>query len=73
MFFDKKHKLMPYEKWIKEYNKELKPSFDLFATTSAGALYPPNILNINDDLLPEIYKCLNADDIYLKFLEIKKN
>ena len=73
MLFDKKHKLMPYEKWIKEYNKELKPSFYLFATGGAGALYPPNILNISDYLLPEIYKCLNADDVYLKHLEIKKN
>jgi len=22
MLFDKKHKLMPYEKWVEEYNKE---------------------------------------------------
>ena len=71
MLFDKKNKLMPYQKWEKEYNKELKPSFYLFATGGAGALYPPNILNISYDLLPEIYKCLNADDVYLKYLEIK--
>ena len=72
MLFDKKNKLIPYEKWKKEYNKELNPSFYLFATGGAGALYPPNILNINDNLLPEIYKCLNADDVFLKYLEIKK-
>ena len=72
MRFNWKNKLMPYKKWIKEYNKEFKPSFYLFATTGAGTLYPPNILNISDYLLPEIYKCLNADDIYLKYLEIKK-
>ena len=71
MLFDKNHKLMPYDKWKKEFNEELNPSFYLFATGGAGALYPPNILNINDDLLPEIYKCLNADDVYLKYLEIK--
>ena len=72
MLFDWKNKLKPYQKWIKEYNKELKPSYYLFATGGAGALYPPNILDINDSLLPEIYKCLNADDVYLKYLEIKK-
>ena len=27
---------MPYKKWIKEYNKEFKPSFYLFATTGTG-------------------------------------
>ena len=64
---------MPYQKWIKKYNKESNPSFYLFATGGAGALYTPNILNINDDLLPEIYRCLNDDDVYLKYLEIKKN
>lgn len=72
MLFDKNNKLMPYESWKKEYNKELNPSFNLFATGVGGVLYPPNILNINDDLIPEIKKCLNADDIYLKYLEIKK-
>jgi choline kinase len=72
MLFDKNNKLMSYANWTKEYNKELKPSFNLFATGVGGVLYPPNILNINDDLIPEIKKCLNADDIYLKYLEIKK-
>ena len=65
-------KLLPYRKWIQEYNKELNPSFDLFATNGAGSLFPPNILNITNDLLKEIYKIINADDIYLKYLEIKK-
>ena len=71
MLFDSKNRLMPYQKWKKEYNEELKPSFYLFATGGAGTLYPPNILNISNVLLPEIYKCLNADDVYLKYLEIK--
>ena len=71
MLFDKNHKLMPYESWKKEYNKELTPSFYLFATGAGGILYPPNIFNISYDLLPDIYKCLNADDVYLKYLAIK--
>ena len=47
---------MPYEKWIIAYNIELTFSFNLFATGADGILYPPNILNINDYLLSEIYK-----------------
>lgn len=67
-----KKTLLPYNQWILEYKEELNPSFDLFATNGAGSLFPPNILNITDDLLNEIYKIINADDIYLKYLEIKK-
>ena len=69
---DKKKILLPYKKWILVYNKELNPSFDLFGTNGAGSLFPPNILNITDDLLKEVDKIINADDIYLKYLEIKK-
>jgi hypothetical protein len=71
MTFNRLYKLKPYYKWRHEYDKEIKPSYYLFATNGAGALFPPHILNITNDLLSDIYKCLNADDVYLKYLEIK--
>ena len=65
--------VLPYNRWQKQYTMELNPSFYLFATSGGGALFPPNILNISDDNVDEIYKCLTADDIYLKYLSRKKN
>ena len=50
----------------------LNESKDLFATGVGGVIYPPDILHITDANLPDIYKCLYADDIYLKYLENKK-
>ena len=34
--------LLPYSKWKKDYNKCNYPADDLFATTGAGTLFPPN-------------------------------
>ena len=64
---------MPYNEWFYQYTYELNPSFYLFATSGGGTLFPPNILNITDDNIEEIYKCLYADDIYIKYLSRKKN
>ena len=47
------------------------PSFDLLATTGAGTLFPPNILKINYSLIYDIFKCINSDDIFLKYIENK--
>lgn len=69
---DSEGKLMAYNKWDFECIKEKGPSKFLFATGVGGVLYPPNILEINDSLLSEIKKCLNADDVYLKYLQAKK-
>lgn len=38
-----------------------------------GILYPPNILEISDDLIPELDEFYRADDIYLYILEKRKN
>ncbi|GHT78976.1 hypothetical protein FACS1894130_06570 [Spirochaetia bacterium] len=66
--------LLPYRNWHYEYQGETAPSFDLLATGVGGVLYPPRLLP------PEIFDiekikelCLNADDIWLKFMEIKNN
>lgn len=67
------NRVLPYDKWLKQYTFELNPSFYLFATTGGGTLFPPNILNISDENIKEIYECLTADDIYLKYLSRKRN
>jgi hypothetical protein len=66
--------VLPYSKWHYEYKKEREPAFCLLATGVGGVLYPPGILP------PETFKaekirelCLNADDIWLKFMELKNN
>ena len=64
--------LKPYNKWEFECLSDLQPSFDLFATGVGGVLYPPNIFNLNLNDIPKIFLNLFADDIYLKYLEIKK-
>ena len=64
---------MPYKKWIKQYKYEFNPSFNLLATTGSGTLFPPDILNISDDNIKEVIKCITADDIYLKYLSRKRN
>lgn len=64
---------MPYKKWNFEYNKLTIPDKNLFATGVGGVLYPPDILEICNDNINDIIKCINADDIYLKWLETKKH
>lgn len=64
--------VLPYGSWQWQCKDYKEPRFDLFATGVGGVLYPPDILNINDNMIPEIRECLNADDIYLKWLELNK-
>ena len=62
-----------YKEWVKEYKLIKIPSFDLSATTGAGTLFPPNILKINYTLIYDIYNCITADDLFLKYIENKLN
>ena len=62
-----------YEHWIRHFTQILLPSTDIVATGVGGVLYPPNILNITDDNLEDIYKYITVDDIYLHYLELKLN
>ena len=71
---DEKNNLLPYNKWYYEYKRKTEPSYDLLATGVGGALYPPGILpaeTFDADKIKEL--CLNADDIWLKFMELKNN
>ena len=69
----KNNEILPYNKWIKKYKYELNPSFNLFANTCSGVLFPPNILNITDENINDIIKCITEEDIYLKYLSRKRN
>lgn len=64
----------PYQKWKWEYKEELAPSYALLPTGCGGVLYPPNILPKEAFDADAIKKhCLNTDDIWLKFMELKNN
>lgn len=65
----------PYASWIHECTSVTEPSADLLAVGVGGVLYPPHLFNLNADYFNmELIKkyCLNADDIWLKFIELKE-
>lgn len=69
---DKVGKLKNYNEWLWEYKKYKTPKHCLFATDGAGVLFPPHILIRETFDKENIFAlCLNADDIWLKFMEIK--
>ncbi len=64
--------IKPYNDWEWEYKKLRTPSFELIATGCGGVLYPPHCLPKGTFNITAIQKlCLNADDIWLKFMEQK--
>jgi hypothetical protein len=72
MVKDENNHLLPYNKWLYEYKKETEPSFALFTTGVGGVLYPPGILPPETFDAENIKKlCLDADDVWLKFMELK--
>ena len=71
---DENGNLNPYAEWEWEYKKETTPSHALIATSCGGVLYPPHILPAETFDAVAIKKyCLNTDDIWLKFMELKND
>jgi hypothetical protein len=71
MTFDSHNKIKSYVDWEYECRTQRNPSFRLFATGGAGTLYPPNSLPKETyDIISIKSMCLNADDIWLKFMEL---
>ncbi len=68
----KKKKILDYAKWIKQFDRDiLIPSKQLFATTGAGCLFPPGILDeraFNKQKLLEL--CPLADDIWVNLMAL---
>lgn len=73
MTFDKKWNLRPFKFWIKNYQRERKPKFSLFAIHGAGTLFPPNTLNITEDFIYYFKQVINAHDFIIKYFELKEN
>jgi len=72
--FDEKNNPLPYNKWEYEYKRTELPSNNLLATGVGGVLYPPGILPAETFIASKIRElCLNADDIWLKFMQQKNN
>ena len=61
-----------YLKWKLCQTTILFSDYNLFITTGAGALYPPDILNIDHYTINIINETITTDDITLKYFEIKK-
>ena len=59
-----------YTKWVFEQRSVKEPDFDLSLTNGAGTIFPPDILNINDDILPIIYETITCDDLTLKYFSV---
>lgn len=66
--------IFEYKYWINNFNKSVKPSHKLIATGCSGVLYPPHSISkefLNTEKIKKY--CLNADDIWLKFAELKND
>lgn len=72
IMFEENGRIQPYQNWIFEYNKILTPSMRLFATGVGGILYPPNVMPQETFDSSELMALsLGADDIWLKFIQIR--
>lgn len=70
MTFDQAGNIKPYILWKKQY-KAKKPSRSLLATGGGGVLYPPHAFDRKAfDTNAFTGSCLEADDIWLKCMEI---
>lgn len=71
---NEENKLNPYSKWKWECKNIKEASHALFATGVGGVLYPPSIFTKEAFDTEKIKEhCLNTDDIWLKYMEIKNN
>ena len=72
MTYKNNGELLKYSDWNQKQRIITKPSFDIFLTGCSGIIYPPDILNINDDILPIINETITNDDFTLKYLATQK-
>ena len=72
MVQDAQGEIKSYNDWQWECTQILEPSHQLFSTGCGGALYPPKVLPPETfDAVAIKAHCLNTDDIWLKFMELK--
>ena len=70
--YKKNYEIDLYKKWKFEQKRIKKPDYNIFITTGAGTIYPPDILNIDERYLNIINEVITTDDIILKHFEINK-
>lgn len=68
-----KEQIEPYAVWMRNFAGKRGPSMRLFATGIGGILYPPDILTLTNDDIPEVLSVKYDDDFLLKVKEIRKN
>ena len=73
MTYKKNGEVKGYFQWKLEQKLIKEPSFDLLTTGNGGIIYPPDILNIDDEFLPIINETLTCDDLTLKYFETIKS
>jgi len=69
----KNNQIAPYEEWVNNNVKIEKPSLLLCPTGVGGVLYPPDSVHeevFNEKNIKDL--CFFADDIWLKFMSLKK-
>ena len=70
--FSRSREPLRYKDWIWEYRGPGRPSHELIATGTGGVLYPPAVMALRCWESTDFLKiCPKADDIWLKFLELK--
>ena len=71
MQFSGKRQFKKYRDWRIYYRGQKEESYTLFAQGCSGVLYPPNSLDKRAfDKEKIVKRCLWADDIWLKFMEV---
>ena len=56
-----------YFKWSFQQHLIKKANFKITLTNVGGSIFPPDILNINEELLPIIKETITCDDLTLKY------
>ena len=72
MTYGRSGELKSYKKWKFRQTFKKEPDFNTFLTGVGCILYPPDILNINDNYLPIINETITSDDITLKYFASQK-
>ena len=72
MTYKNNGELKKYLQWKFEQKIINNSDFSILLTGCGGSIFPPDILNINNDYIPIINETLTCDDLTLKYYSIKK-
>ena len=67
MTFKSNGELRGYFEWIFSQRFINESNFNLVLTNNGGSIFPPDILNINEDFKPIINETITCDDLTLKY------